>query len=136
MMILSLGDLVSVSLGFPLYFTVGNSNELAMYLPWQMTFYLVTGITAGIIVSLFTKPVPKEKLDRFYELVRTPVAPGEPAPPEPCVIPEGVDVPLKRAVFKNSSLELLMPRKSSVIGFVVCWCVVGLMITTFILMTR
>ena len=46
--------------------------EGKLYLPWQMTLYLSTGLIAGIVVSLFTKPVDEKKLDHFYALIRTP----------------------------------------------------------------
>jgi len=42
-----------------------------------MIFYLSVGLLVNVVVSLFTKPVDKEKLDNFYALVRTPIKPGE-----------------------------------------------------------
>ena len=36
-----------------------------MYLPWQMLCYLTAGLVVGLIVSLFTKPVDKQKLDKY-----------------------------------------------------------------------
>ena len=46
-------------------------------LPWQMIIYLTVGLVVMVGVSLFTKPPAKEKLDRIYECLRTPVMPGE-----------------------------------------------------------
>ena len=38
--------------------------EGKLYLPWQMIIYLVAGLIAAIVVSVFTKPEKKEKLDK------------------------------------------------------------------------
>lgn len=42
-------------------------------LPYLITFYLVAGVGAGAVVSLFTRPEPPEILDRFYLTINTPV---------------------------------------------------------------
>jgi len=42
-------------------------------LPWQMVCYLTAGITTGIIVGFLTPRQPKEKLDPFYQRLKTPV---------------------------------------------------------------
>jgi Na+/proline symporter len=49
--------------------------ELAqdMRLPWQMVCYLSAGIITGILVGLVTPPQQKEKLNRFYTNLKTPV---------------------------------------------------------------
>lgn len=127
---------VSALAKLPFGFTVEHNGELSMYLPWQMVFYLVTGLMAGIIVSLLTRPKPKEQLDRFYELVRTPVIEGEPPPTKPCTIPDGVTIPPKRLLFKNTNLEIMVPTRVSIIGFVLSWIAVGAMIWTFYAITR
>jgi len=57
-----------------------------LYLPWQMILYLSAGLISGIVVSLLTKPVSKEKLDNYYALIRTPINPGE-QPAVPCTLP-------------------------------------------------
>lgn len=113
-----------------------QADGSAMMLHWQMIFYLVTGFSAGVIVSLLTKPVEKEKLDRFYELVRTPVNTEEGSPPEPCTIPEGVEIPPKRLLLSAGGLEIPVPSKMSVIGFVISWVAVGAMIGGFYALTR
>jgi Na+/proline symporter len=111
-------------------------HDKAIYMPWQMIFYLCAGLIAGIVVSLFTKPVSEDKLRRFYELVRTPVNKGEGQPPEPCVIPEGVEIPPKRLVTKRFGLEIMVPSAMSVIGFILSWTVVVLLIYGFYAITR
>ncbi|GBD89964.1 sodium/glucose cotransporter [bacterium BMS3Abin04] len=51
------------------YFSFG----LGWPLEYQITAYLPAGFIAFILVSNFTKPEPKEKLDKFYALLHTPV---------------------------------------------------------------
>lgn len=116
--------------------TVEKAGVVSMYLPWQMVFYLSTGAILGVVVSLFTKPVPEEKLNKFFELVRTPVLKGEPEPENPCVIPDGVHIPEKRLLINKCGLEILVPTKISIIGFVLSWIVVILMIGVFYAITR
>lgn len=107
--------------------------EGRLYLPWQMVLYLSTGLVAGIVVSLMTKPVSEEKLDNFYTLIRTPVAPGETVE-KPCTLPADAVTPPKRAIFPNTSFEFLVPSKTSIIGFLVGWaCVAALIFTVFMI---
>lgn len=136
------GMLILTSQGFFIEFlsdlcpSVVKADGSAMMLHWQMIFYLTVGFGAGIIASLLSKPENKEQLDRFYELVRTPVDTEEGTPAEPCTIPEGVPIPAKRLILKAGGLELLVPNRMSVVGFVVSWLVVGAMILGFYLLTR
>ncbi|MBT5760140.1 MAG: sodium:solute symporter family protein, partial [Candidatus Marinimicrobia bacterium] len=58
-------------------FIFEKSGSMEIYLPWQMVFYLTTGIFVGVVVSLFTKPVDEGQLESFYALSRTPVTKGE-----------------------------------------------------------
>ena len=97
-----------------------------LYLPWQMIFYLVPGLITGIVVSLLTKPVPREKLDKFYALTRTPIQAGEQVA-VPCTLPEGAVVPEKRNLFPNTNLEIPIPSVTSVVGFLAgAGCVVAI----------
>lgn len=109
--------------------------EGKLYLPWQMTLYLATGLIAGIVVSLFSKPVDENKLDRFYALIRTPITLGEQVD-TPCTLPDGAVVPEKRQLFPNTSLELLVPSKTSVYGFLLGWACVAVLIYTVYFITR
>ena len=119
-----------------IYPSIVNSDGSAMVLHWQMIFYLVTGFSLGIIVSLLTKPEDNNKLDRFYELVRTRVDAEEDSTAAPCTIPEGVTIPPKRLLLKAGGLELLVPNKTSVTGFIISWLAVGTMILAFYVLTR
>lgn len=91
-----------------------------LYLPWKMILYLSAGLISGIVVSLLTKPVAKEKLDNYYALIRTPIKPGE-QPAAPCTLPKDAVVPEKRNIFPNTNLELMIPSRTSVVGFLVGW---------------
>jgi Na+/proline symporter len=101
-----------------LRFVFVKSGTPEVYLPWQMLFYLAGGTLVGIIISLFTKPVAKEKLDNFYALIRTPVKPGEKVS-APCTLPEGAVVPEKRNIFPNTNFEISIPSLTSVVGFLI-----------------
>ena len=104
-----------------------------VYLPWQMVFYLSAGTVVGIMVSLLSRPVAKEKLDNFYGLVRTPVRLGEQVN-VPCTLPEGAVVPEKRNIFPNTSLEISVPTRTSVIGFLVGWvCVAAIIVSVYLI---
>lgn len=103
-----------------LRFVVERATGPEIYLPWQMVFYLTTGILAGIIASLLTKPVGKSKLDNFYALIRTPIQPGE-VVTKPCTLPEDAVVPPSRNLFPNTNFEIPVPSRTSVIGFLVGW---------------
>jgi len=118
-----------------LRFVFIKSGTPEVYLPWQMIFYLAGGLLAGIIVSFFTRPVSKEKLDNFYALVRTPVKPGEKVS-APCTLPDGAAVPEKRNVFRNSNLEIAIPSLTSVVGFLVGWGCVAAIICSIYLITK
>lgn len=101
-----------------------DGAAVAFGLPWQMLLYILVGFGAGIVVSLFTKKVKGEKLERFYSLLRTPVEPGEQLG-EPCTLPQGVTAGKRNVFFPASNLEIPRPGPRAVIGFVVGWIVVG-----------
>jgi Na+/proline symporter len=118
-----------------LRFVMEKNGVPEIYLPWQMVFYLVGGTAAGIIVSILTKPVPKEKLDNFYALIRTPIGPDEKIT-ESCTLPDGAIVPEKRVLFPNTNLEIMIPSMTSVVGFIVGWGFVAAIIALVYLITK
>ena len=109
-------------------FVVEKATGAEIYLPWQMIFYLITGVCTGIAVSLFTQPVEKQKLDNFYALARTPVLANESFISKPCTIPENVTVSKAKKLFSINNLEILRPSKISIIGFIVSWIVVAILV--------
>lgn len=114
---------------------VSKNRYIEIYLPWQMVFYLAGGTLVGIIVSLFTRPVAKEKLDNFYALIRTPVRPGEKVA-APCTLPEGAVVPEKRNIFPNTNFEISIPSLTSVVGFLIGLACVAAIIGSVYLIAR
>ncbi|NNE35564.1 MAG: hypothetical protein HKN13_10015 [Rhodothermales bacterium] len=105
------------------------NGATAISLPWQMVFYLVTGIVLGIATSLFTKRTDAEKLDRYYALQRTPVYTEEANLPKPCTIPEGAITLPRRTLFPGTELEISLPSRRGVVGFVAGWVCVAAIIS-------
>jgi Na+/proline symporter len=109
--------------------------ENKLDLPWQMILYLGTGLVSGIAVSLLTRPVAAEKLENFYALTRTPIQPGEQVD-KPCTLPAGAVVPERRNILSNTSLEIAIPSRTSVIGFLVGWACVAVIVCAVYLITQ
>jgi Na+/proline symporter len=80
---------------------------LGLNLAWQITIYLPLGFLSFIIISFLTKPEPKEKLDKFYTLLHTPV--GE----EYKLKEAGIDVILDGVPVNKISDEKKEEKKSS-----------------------
>ncbi len=110
-----------------LRFVAAKASGPEISLPWQMVFYLVAGTFAGIITSLLTRPIANEKLDNFYALIRTPIVPGEKVH-APCTLPDGAVVPAKRSLLPNTNLEIMVPSRTSIVGFLAGWAFVVLII--------
>ncbi len=102
---------------------------------WQMTSYLLTGFSLCILVSLITPRVSKEKLDRFYACLRTPIQPDEPHG-APFTLPEGVEVPEPRKLINHPDLEIPMPSREGMLGFLGFWLLVAGMIGFVFWMAR
>ncbi|MBC8346586.1 MAG: sodium:solute symporter family protein [Candidatus Marinimicrobia bacterium] len=118
--------------GFPmaetLRFIFVKNGIMEIYLPWQMVFYLTTGVIAGIVVSFFTKPVNEDQLDSFYALSRTPVEKDEVLNDEPCTLPNGAMTPAPNRLFKSKNIEILKPSKISLLGFGLSWVFVAVLV--------
>jgi hypothetical protein len=106
-----------------------------IYVPWQILAYMSIASVVGIIVSIFTPPVAGNKLDRFYELTRTPVQPGEEID-RPCTLPPGVTPAARRMVTTAFGLEIPSPSQISVIGFIVAWGAVAMLVGGFVAFVR
>jgi Na+/proline symporter len=107
-----------------------SGGEPAIYLPWQMVFYLSAGLLMGIVVSLLTRPVAHEKLENFYGLLRTPARTGE-VLHRPCTLPEGVEPPPRRQLFPGTQIEIPIPSRFAAAGFFGGWVLVVLLIAVF-----
>lgn len=99
--------------------------------PWLIVFYMAVAVFAGVVVSLLTKPVPHEKLDRFYTLMRTPIVDGEEVD-EPCTLPRNA-APPRPTLLSGGGFEIPKPSRTSVIGFFVVWGAVAALIGGFTL---
>jgi Na+/proline symporter len=95
---------------------VNDARAGAIALPWQILFYVVTGIVAGVVTSRFTRPLDAAKLDLFYALMRTPIQRGE-VVTTACTLPEGVVPPPARHLFPGTGIELLVPTRRTIAGF-------------------
>jgi len=104
-------------------------------LPWQMIFYLTVGLVVMIGVSLVTQPPAKEKLDRVYACLRTPVRPGEPEV-EPLTLPKGIKPAPRKALINHPDFEIMKPSLVSIVGFLVSWMGVAILIWVFVWLMR
>ncbi|MDZ4857735.1 MAG: sodium:solute symporter family protein [Candidatus Hydrogenedentes bacterium] len=109
--------------------------KIEVYLPWQILGYMTVASLTGIVISLLTKPVPKEQLDRFYTLTRTPIVPGE-VIEEPCTLPKGVTPAQRPMLITAFGLEIPTLSRTSIIGFFVGWIMVALLISGFVLLIK
>ena len=102
-----------------------------MYEPWGILFYLSIATVTGVIVSLLTRSMPDERLDRFYQLTRTPIQDGE-VLERACELPEGV-IPVDRPMLLTwGGLEIPQPSRTSVVGFLAGAMGVVLLIGVFV----
>ena len=92
-----------------------------------MIIYLSVGLATAVGVSLFTSRVPEDRLNRFYECLRTPIAPGEPET-SPFTLPPGTRPAPRNVLIKHPDFEFPKPTLVGVLGFLGGWAFVGLMI--------
>jgi Na+/proline symporter len=84
--------------------------------PWVILFYTLAALVAGVAVSLITPRIPADRLQRFYDLTRTPVQEGE-VVEQPCTLPVGVTPPPRQMLLTAFGLEVPMPSTTSMLGF-------------------
>ena len=123
----------TLSIADSLRLVVESKGKPAIYDPWQITLYLSAGILAGILVSLLSPPIHKERLDRFYALTRTPIQPGEDSQ-NPCTLPVGVEPQERPMLLTAFGLEIPRPSATSIAGFAAGWLCVGALIGGFVLL--
>jgi len=104
--------------------------EGGLSLPWQMILYLAAGFATLVTVSLFTRPVERERLDRIYSCLRTPVTTQEPEV-KPFTLPAGVIPAERRVLVDHPDFEIPRPSLVSVAGFLAACGAVGLLIASF-----
>jgi Na+/proline symporter len=96
-------------------------------LPWQMISYLSTGFVVLVVVSLFTRRTPKDRLDRLYACLRTPIGADEPEA-KPFTLPAGVQPGPRNVLIQHPDFERPRPTLIGVGGFLAAWLGVGLLI--------
>jgi Na+/proline symporter len=124
-----------LSFAGPLRLVWSEGGTTVLYKPWEILGYLVAATAAGLAVSLLTRPVPKEKLDRYYALTRTPIQKGE-VVETPCTLPAGVLPARREMLLTAGGLEIPKPSRSSVLGFLGGWVAVLALIGGFVLLMR
>ena len=108
-----------------------EGETTVVYLPWQILFYSSVASLVGIVVSVLTPAVDPMKLTRFYQLSRTPVQTGEDRL-QPCTLPEDAPTVDRPMLLTAGGLEIPMPSRTSVIGFVTVWLLVAGIIGAFV----
>jgi len=106
---------------------IAKNREIEVHLPWQMILYLTAGFVVLVVVSLFTRRVSKERLDRFYDCLRTPIGPDEPET-EPFTLPAGVQPGPRNVLIRHPDFEIPKPTAIGIFGFLAAWLGVGLLI--------
>jgi len=107
-----------------------EGNKQTLYLPWQIAVYMGAAASASVIVSLFTRPVVEEKLQRFYDLTRTPIQETEELQ-KPCHLPANVTPQCRKMLVTTLGLEIPAPSATSMWGFAVGWTIVIAIILGF-----
>ncbi len=81
------------------------------------------------LISAFTRPAPKESLDRLFGRLHTPV---QPTPEEDArAVQDAGDHPetlRSRKIWPKSSWELMKPSRADILGFGGTWLLVGVVI--------
>ncbi len=101
-----------------------------IYEPWVILLYTGGALVAGVVVSLITPRVPAERLQRFYDLTRTPVEDDE-VVTKPCTLPVGVTPPPRRMLLTAFGLEVPVPSTTSVFGFMAGCIAVALLVLAY-----
>jgi len=94
---------------------------------WQIVFYLSAGLVVTILVSLVTARTPAERLDRFYDCLRTPIGKDEPHL-APFTLPPGVTPGPPNKLVDLPDLEIPKPTLVGMAGFAFFWSMVAAMI--------
>jgi len=101
--------------------------EGQLHLPWQMILYLSAGFVTLVTVSLLTRRVAPEQLDRLYNCLRTPIGPDEPEG-EPLTLPPDVQPGPRKVLIDHADFEIPRPTLIGIGGFLIAWAGVGLLI--------
>lgn len=110
-------------------------EAVALSNPWVVVVYMTCGVLACVLVSLVTPKTPAERLQRFYDLTRTPVREGE-VLPGTCQLPEGAVPAKRRMLLTAGGLEIPWPSLTSLLGFLAGWVMVAMLVGGFLWIVR
>jgi Na+/proline symporter len=110
-------------------------DATAIYLPVQMAMYLTVGAVVMVGVSLFTRRGPVDKLDRFYEVMRTPVQPDE-VVEQPMSLPADMIPAPQNKIFDHPDWEIQKPGRRAIVGFLFAWIPVALLVGAVVVLVR
>lgn len=117
------------------FLVLNADGENVIYEPWVILFYSLASIMAGVVVSLVTKPIPEERLDRFFSLIYTPVNSNE-VLEKPCTLPKGVQAKPRRMLVEFAGLQIPAPSSTSILGFIGGWVAVCAVVGSFVFLLR
>ena len=100
---------------------------------WQMVFVLLATVCSGILTSLLTEQQSPEQLDRFFQLLRTPVELDEKVI-IPCRVPE--NSVRRDPVIEVGEWQFPKPTKLGMVGFGSAWLAVFVIIGFTWLLSR
>lgn len=112
-----------------------HPSKPEIYLPMRMLACLVTGVATMILVSLVTRPEPADKLDRFYEVMRTPVQPDE-VVEAPLTLPVGMLPAPQNKLINLPNWEIQKPGRRAIVGFLIAWIPVAALIGLVVVLVR
>jgi Na+/proline symporter len=129
-------EFIEAVAGFPIadryhLIVLASGNDAAISQPWSILMYTSAALIAGVVVSLVTPRVPAERLQRFYDLTRTPVDEGE-VVTKPCTMPQGVAPPPRRMLLTAMGLEVPAPSTTSVVGFMAGCAAAALLVVGYL----
>lgn len=104
-------------------------------LPWQMITYLSLGCVGLVVVSLLTRPPETRRLDRFYDILRTPVLPGE-VLERSFTLPDDVPPASQNKLLDLPSLEIQKPTTRGIVGFLVVVAIAAGMVGSVMILVR
>jgi len=116
--------LSSVGIGEPI--VIPTADHIKVADAWMMLCYLSTGLLVGVVVSLVTRRPPKEQLDAFFLLMRTPVQLDEHVA-APCTLPDNPAPPLDKMI-DHPDIEIPKPTRVDITGFILAWVFVGIIV--------
>lgn len=98
---------------------------------WQMVFVLSATVISGVVTSFVTRPQSAMQLDRFFQLLRTPVEPDEKVV-IPCRAPE---TSVRRdPVIEIGQWQFPKPTRLGMVGFGYSWLAVcGIIAMTWLI---